>query len=317
MRFFLYRFLFCCLLSSGCQQQDSLLLSEKMVYSTKKAIVLVIDGPRYSDTWQSGELIPYLSDSLAPQGTFFSNFRNQGTTYTVAGHTAITTGFYQHPNNDGTEIPAKPSFFQHYLEQTQLPPGKAYILSSKDKLQVLSDCRDMDFRGRFNPSFNCGEQKQPRPDSLTLKTAISIMDMHEPDLMLIQFSGPDANAHANNYPGYIAAIQETDSLVYQLWQAIEQHPAYEGQTALFVTNDHGRHAEGHKDGFQSHGDGCESCRHISLLALGPDFQKGKVVDSPYEQIDIAPTIARLLQFNIPTYGGEPITPLVTFGEPAP
>ena len=47
-----------------------------------------------------------------------------------------------------------------------------------------------------------------------------------------------------------------------------------------------------------HGDSCEGCQKISLLALGPDFKKGSEIKSRYTLIDIAPTVARLLQFEM-------------------
>ena len=72
---------------------------------------------------------------------------------------------------------------------------------------------------------------------------------------------------------------------------------YKDKTALFITNDHGRHSDDISDGFQSHGDNCDGCRHISLLALGTDFTPETVINRNYEQIDLAPTIATLLNFE--------------------
>jgi hypothetical protein len=43
--------------------------------------------------------------------------------------------------------------------------------------------------------------------------------------------------------------------------------------------------------------------------LGPDFKKGAVSDTPAEQIDVAPTIATLLHFPLPTAQGRVLTEL--------
>src|SRR3972149_7538234 len=71
-------------------------------YKTKNIILLVIDGPRYSETWgdTSHQYIPNFA-SMAYEGTVFTNFYNDGITNTVNGHAALTTGFYENLNNAG------------------------------------------------------------------------------------------------------------------------------------------------------------------------------------------------------------------------
>lgn len=286
-------------------------LQEKESYATENVIVVVIDGPRYSETWgmEGRPLIPFMAGKMAPEGTLFTNFQNLGPTYTLAGHTAITTGTYQNLSNDGSEFPLKSSLFQHYLQQTQQAPSKACLVTSKEKLKVLSDSRELDWRGRYNPATSCGEKGKDRPDSVTLETALKTLQKDQPKLMLVQFLGPDINGHKNNWEGYIKSIQETDSLVYELWKYLQRDAHYRNKTSLLITNDHGRHGNEHKDGFSSHGDGCDQCRHISLLALGPDFKAGAITDEAYEQIDIMPTIGQLLGFSVPDAQGRPILPL--------
>lgn len=284
----------------------------KAMPQTENVVIVVIDGPRYADTWGlSGRPhIPYMAGQLAPQGVFFSNFRNTGPTYTLPGHTAITTGYYQHLDNDGSEGPQKPSIFQHYLAQKGLAPDKACLITSKEKLKALADCRDLDWRGRYNPYTDNGLEGQNRPDAETLQEAMRTLAENQPGLMLVQFLGPDSKGHENNWEGYLQAIQETDSLVNELWTYLQQNEYYQGKTALLITNDHGRHDNSHKDGFSSHGDGCESCAHISLLALGPDFPAGIIIDEAYQQADLTPTIGQLLNIEVPAYDGRPITALL-------
>ena len=79
---------------------------------------------------------------------------------------------------------------------------------------------------------------------------------------------------------------------------------YKDRTTLIVTNDHGRHTAGHLDGFVSHGDNCNGCRHVEFFAIGPDFKQDYVSTTPYEQTDIASTIAELMGFSMPTSDGK-------------
>ena len=240
-------------------------------YKTRKVVIVVIDGPRYVDTWGKDRQphIPFMATKLAPQGTFFNNFRNNSYTITMPGHTAITTSHYQKMGNDGSQLPDKPSLLQHYLHQTSLPSSKACIVTSKTKLSALAKCMDPGWQDKVLPYASCGKDGKDRSDLETFEEGKKVLSVQQPDIMLIQFKGPDTNGHANNWNGYIKSLHETDSLVYELWQYLQENSNYQDQTAFLVTNDHGRHKDGHKDGFVSHGDGCDGCRHISLLALGP------------------------------------------------
>src|ERR1044071_8813672 len=60
-------------------------------FKAKYFIVLVIDGPRYTETFGDAECryIPKMEKELVHEGTLFSNFRNNGTTETNSGHVAM------------------------------------------------------------------------------------------------------------------------------------------------------------------------------------------------------------------------------------
>ncbi len=93
------------------------------------------------------------------------------------------------------------------------------------------------------------------------------------------------------------------------WARVQPDPVYAGRTTLLVTNDHGRHDYD----FQGHGDDCEGCRHIQLLALGPDTPAGLISTDPRSIPDIAPTIGELLGFPTEQATGTAMTEL--FGSP--
>ena len=129
------------------------------------------------------------------------------------------------------------------------------------------------------------------------------MSEYHPKLTLLGFREPDFSAHTNSWEDYVGEIANTDEYIYRVWNYIQNDSFYAGTTTLFITNDHGRHLDGVGDGFQSHGDECEGCRHINFFAYGPDFKKG-VIDIRREQIDIPATIAEILQLNPEYIEGE-------------
>jgi hypothetical protein len=276
-------------------------------YKTKHVIIFMIDGPRYSETWGDPlhQYIPNM-DALAREGVIFTNFYNDGITNTINGHTAITTGYYDNLNNSGQQLPQYAGVFQYWLEATGSSGSKAWVVATKDKLAVLGDCNDPAYNGRYNPFTDCGINGLNtgyRADSVTQERLLNVLRTYRPNLLLVNFKEPDASGHQNNWNGYLNGIRKTDEYLQEVWNLISSDPYYAGSTAIFVTNDHGRHLNNVLDGFINHGDGCEGCRHINLFAAGPDFKKNVTVNVRYDQPDITATIAELLGLQMPHSGG--------------
>jgi len=131
--------------------------SEKK-YKTKHVFILVLDGPRWSETFGDStyQYVPNMKHKLAPKGVFFNNFTNDGPTYTLSGHTAITTGVYQKLDNTGKRVPKNPSMFQYYLKQHKKDKRKAWVLTSKGKLNVIGHTSDKKWKRQYYPSVYAG-----------------------------------------------------------------------------------------------------------------------------------------------------------------
>ena len=162
----------------------------------------------------------------------------------------------------------------------------------------------------YMPSAYCGPQGNGADyvgDSETWKKIEQVFKHSAPKLTLINLLGVDVNGHAGDWEGYKAALKQCDEYAFQLWKLIQENPELKDKTALLITNDHGRHLDGRKDGFVSHGDKCMGCKHISLLAMGPDFKKDVRISTPGELIDISKTIAAMFKFDMPTSKGRILT----------
>ena len=270
-------------------------------YKTENVIIIVVDGVRYSETWgdSTHQYIPHFSTKIADFGVVNTGFYNNGATVSTAGFTAITTGVYQEINNSGQESPRYPSIFQYLIKNDSISNESAWIINSKDKLAVLGNCKNANWKDKYLPSFDCGISgigSGYRHDTLTLASFFNVMSEYHPKLTLLGFREPDFSAHRYSWEDYLQEIKNTDEYIYSVWNYIQNDSFYAGTTTLFITNDHGRHLDNIGNGFQSHGDDCEGCRHINFFAYGPDFKKG-VIDIRREQIDIPATIAEIFQLN--------------------
>ena len=277
-------------------------------YKTKNVIIIVVDGVRYSETWgdTTHQYIPYFLNEIADFGVVNTSFYNNGETYTTPGFTAITTGNYQEINNSGQQSPIYPSILQYLIKNDSIPKESAWIINSKDKLAVLGNCKNADWKDQHLPSLDCGVHgigSAYRHDTLTLARFFDVMSEHHPKLTLLGFREPDFSAHRYSWENYLQEIKNTDKYIYRIWNYIQNDPYYSGTTTLFITNDHGLHSDDVGSGFQSHGDGCEGCRHVNFFAYGPDFKDG-VIDIGRELIDISATIAEILHFDPEYIEGE-------------
>ena len=317
-RLLIYSLLVCVFMSllsaSSCGDHERKAAVKITKPKVQNVILLVVDGPRYSETWGDPTHVNVLrlAGNLASSGCIYTDFNNDGPTYTNAGHTAITTGLYQEIDNTGQQLPEYASFLQYYLDATSNPSTDAVIISSKAKINVLGSCNDPEWKGRSEPETYCGLADlsiMNRDDAATFDRALEILENDHPHVAVICLKDPDVMGHAADYNGYIEAIKQSDQYAYELEQFLRKDTFYSGTTAFFITNDHGRHLDDVYDGFVSHGCPCEGCRHINLYASGPTIQQGVEFDIHRSQIDLCATIAFLLDIEMPNCDGDVMTEL--------
>ncbi len=264
-------------------------------------IVLVIDGARYTETFgePTHTNVKFMWNYMKPQASFFSSFRNEGTTSTNPGHSSIATSTWQTVANDGTERPDKPTFFEYLRKQYIVQQSETYVVMGKTKLNICSYGTYPGYGSAYGSSVDAID----RSDASTYQALIGRLQTDHPRLTFVNFASVDRKGHTGVWADYIDAIQTADSLAYELWQFIESDAFYSGKTYLFITNDHGRHTTN----FTSHGDGCEGCRHLMCLALGPTIKPNYTVSATYTQVDICPTVGSIFGFTSPYGTGIPIS----------
>ena len=277
----------------------------------RHVVIVVVDGARFSETFGDSTLanVPRQGLDLAAQGYRGASW-NAGVTTTVPGHAAILSGAYQPLANDGSERPHLPLLFEYYRAATGAPRSQAWFLADKPKLDVMSNSDHPD----YGDSLGASVDVDCPTDSAVVARAEAVLLAERPALLAMDLAQTDIVAHTGDWEGYLAALQRADSLIYDLWLTIRSDTALAERTALFVTNDHGRHDDEH-GGFVSHGCGCDGCCRVQLLALGPGFRTDVVSPLLWQPVDIAPTIGALLGFATPLATGRVMTDLFTPQDP--
>jgi hypothetical protein len=282
-------------------------------YRTENVVIAVMDGTAWRSTFGDPEhrYIPRLWNELRPQGTLYTRFYNNDVTITKAGHSTIATGTWQKTRNRGPRN-TMPTMFDYLADEQKIPPEKVWVIFGKGPYAYDPLTSFPAYLNRFKPQSRIGiGESSLQADSDVYQKVLEVMEKDRPRILYANFGATDHLAHSGSWERHIQAIRHQDQILANLWGKIQSDPHYRDRTALFLTNDHGYHLDGTYEGFAEHGDSCEGCRHIMLLAIGPDIQKGAVVETPAYQTDIAPTVGELLGFQTPLAHGEVLRECLT------
>ncbi len=265
-----------------------------------KLVVIIVDGPRYSETF--GDTTRQYANALwqlAQKGILYTNYYNNGITNTINGIVATITGKYDSLVNNNTAILNYETYLQAWQLTKNGAPNNAWIISSKDKIAALEGCTTCGNYKTYLAKTNCGVlglNSGYRDDAITLQEAKTVINTHQPEVLLLHWRDPDFSGHTGNWNNYLTGLNAASNNTLNFYNFLQAHPNYKNQTYFFITNDHGRHLDGIADGFTSHGDDCEGCRHISLTAIGPRIPATKIDTTRYDQLDLCTTLSE--QFGL-------------------
>lgn len=117
---------------------------------------------------------------------------------------------------------------------------------------------------------------------------------HQPRVLFVGYGETDNWGHAGRYDLLLHAAHSFDHYVEQLWNTLQQLPAYRDQTTFIMTCDHGR-GSGPVE-WKEHGVEEKGSENIWIAVIGPDTPPlGERTNVPeVHQAQIAATIAALL-----------------------
>lgn len=264
-------------------------------YTTERVVMVIIDGIRYSEGLghPTRANTPYMA-SLAEEGALITDFQNDGITYTSRAIPAIWCGAWTDINtfndpycggnsNNTTELPTVFEYYRKHLDR----PVEDCVYTIKELCSWKASL-DPDYGMDYWPDYH----EVGSTDTDVWHETEQVIADQSPHFLLMYLADVDHAGHSGDWDEYLQAITTADSLVNELWNALQADPDYSGVTTMMVTNDHGRHDYD----FSGHGDGCVGCRQIQLLAIGPDIHNGLLSETPRTIPDIIPTIGELLGF---------------------
>jgi len=265
-------------------------------------------------------LMPFFWKTLAPMGVVYGN-QDAGSSVTVknevrwssAGYAELMTGRPQPEVVDNTLVRYPQRTFMEYVQaELGLEPQEVAQFGTWDGIKLAAASRDDVFlmNGAFdpipphlsNPEMDrlvalrrrvMGLWEEGSNDALTFELALAYLRQHEPRLLWISFGNTDDWAHADRYDRLLECLHGIDSMLADLWSALQSMDGYRDRTTLILTTDHGRGAT--VEDWAEHDASIPGSEDVWVAVIGPDTpDRGEV--SPSLPAHLADVAATALQF---------------------
>jgi hypothetical protein len=276
---------------------------------------------RPSENARRRALMPFLWDSVVPQGQIFGNVRKRSVDHTVnrywfsyPGYSETLTGVFDTTVNSNDFPPnPNPTVFE-WLNGFPEFHDSVVAFGSWEAFDRIFNERRAGF-----PVFAAWQSPWDTTDAdpahatvarlygsmlrywgeevwdgLMQQAVLQYVRARQPRLLFVGFGEPDEWAHAGRYDFVLQSLHNADGFIAELWSLLQSLPQYRGHTTLIITTDHGRGSG--PDGWKDHWSDVKGSGYIWLAAMGAGVPpKGERADAPeIRQAQVAATVARLL-----------------------
>ena len=270
----------------------------------------------------------FLSERFVPQApTLFEYFRQA---YDIPAHKAILINgedrpqeeFFSFSNNHlfGVQYRCQVlSLYRYKLWLTRRQLAEKLDDATKGELvKKLKKLEEKNYRGnemleqspgidefwqQWRNYYGDSGLVNPRGDQLLTELALQAIEKIQPRMLMINYQDPDY-VHWGPPAFYTRSISIIDDGIKRIWNAVQVNERYRDNTVFAVVPDCGRdHNRATSVPFQHHF-GSKSSREIFAIFSGPGIGKGTVLDQMVDQIDIAPTLAKLMGFETAQSSGK-------------
>ncbi len=171
--------------------------------------------------------------------------------------------------------------------------------------EPMANSRLDKFWQRWRSDYGDTGLVNPRGDRLLTELAVRAMHQLRPRLMMVNYQDPDY-VHWGVPSHYTRAVAIIDQGLRRLVEASERLEHYAGRTVFVVIPDCGRDNNPLSRIPYQHHFNTDSAREIWAVLVGPGIARGKRLESPVEQNQIAATVGTMMGFDTPHAEGAPI-----------
>ncbi len=258
-----------------------------------KVILILSDGLRYDTAVSSMGYLGHLVEAkLASLYKVKGELPSMSRPMYETTHTGLTASEHGIVSNLVVRRSTKPNVFQAAVQAGKATAAAAYYWFSElynrapyDKImdREVDDASLLIQHGRFYT-----EDEYPDPDLFA--TAGMLVRRFEPDYLLIHPMGMD---YAGETHGSDSAEYRAHAIHQDMWLAPYIAEWLERGYNILVTGDHGMNADGR------HGGTTPDVREVPLFMIRPDVSGKGDTGEVVSQLQLAPTVCKLLGVPIP------------------
>jgi hypothetical protein len=143
-------------------------------------------------------------------------------------------------------------------------------------------------------------------DLRAMRCAAFVLQELDPVFLTVILS--DASTAARRHSDALQVLKRLDAELGELLKAMRSTPERARRTSLVLAVDHGRNAKLSPDGSLGCDDGSASVSRVPVVFYGPGFRSRESSGSLFRQVDLAPTIGRVLDIRMRTAEGRAFRP---------
>lgn len=265
--------------------------------------------------------------------TLFEYFRKA---YDVPAHQALLVNGEDRPNEEFFTFANHRLFGVNYRSEVlSLYRFKTYLLRQRiaagegsdgdlekmtrelNKLEAF-DYRRIDAQGqvpeieafwaRWRRFYGDSGFVNPRGDRLLTELTVRAIQELRPRLIMVNYQDPDY-VHWGNASHYTRGISVIDQGIERLVATVDADPEYRDNTVFVILPDCGRDSNSLLAVPFQHHFNSRSAHEIWALVFGPGVAGNVVVDKPVDQISVAATVGRIMNFATPYAEGPVLGPI--------
>ncbi len=302
----------------ACTPPDPVAAGDTASHAPRRALVLVLDGSRYAETFGTEaseassvpgrELFGEFTSEMLPRGTLYTAAVAANVTVTPPGHGDIITGRHNNlalmPATGGAGYyrPEYPTLFE--ATEEAFPGTKTHLVRNTVHLEGLERSLHPGWPEADGATAMNTQTEQDSSDQTVIDALYEVLGRSR--LVVANLHDIDRAGHSQtNEKAYAHGLEVVAPELTTLWDWIESDASGElaGNTLLVVVADHGRHDwedDGGEDwDYHNHGDQCVGCRDIPIFLAGPGIRAGVELDTPATLEDVGATVAAWLRVPLP------------------